>query len=452
MKQPNIIIGVLLHDAGRQFHCYGAADAVTPNIDAMAAEGVQFTNHFSTGTVCLPSRAAILTGKLIRNAEVCRYDATGKTIPKMLKEAGFETWRCGGADEREYRVVTGYHYPHGGPEVSGIDLLGYDHSWTETSKAAGVTDTVIDILKQRSPSQRTYIAAAFGEAHSPYTLPVTDEDIDAVVLPQLLPQLPDDVRALKEMLARFNKAVTQADIAVGKLMQAIRELGLYDDTLVYFSCDHGVDLPRAKQTCYDSGTGVPLIFWGGALEQSGFAATGLSSHVDLLPTLCELLEITPPANLDGVSQLTQLTGKGKPREVCFSEVSVENTDAGVRAIRTERHKLILNFNVGLPVPVGNEFLHAIGLERMNEIYSTQLRPFEELYDLQADPCEITNLAEDAAYAEIKAKLKAELFRRLAATGDEILCACSPYENAYPDDAYSVWDYLPDGTFRCRFSG
>ena len=107
--------------------------------------------------------------------------------------------------------------------------------------------------------------------------------------------------------------------------------------------------------------------------------------------------------------------------------------------------LLLNFNPGLPVATGNSFTRLVGSETLTAIYATP-RPFEELYDLNADPCELTNLAENPAYAEIKAKLKAKLFEQMAATGDEILWANSVYSNASLDEAYSVWKRLPDGSF------
>ena len=444
MKKPKLILGIMLHDAGRQFGCYGAADAITPNIDTMAAEGVRFSNHFSTGTVCIPSRASILTGKFLHNAEICFYKPDVLTLPRILKQAGFETFRCGFAEEKEYKGIAGYAHPYGDFDRTGVELLGFDHSDTSTRVASEVADKVIDLLKSRDPSLPTFIAASFIEAHSPYNLPVTDEDIDAAVLPPLLAQLPN-VRPAREMLARFNKAVTQADHAVGKLTAAIRSLGLYDDTLVYFSCDHGIDFPRAKQSCYDSGTGVPLIFWGGVLEQNGCVAAGLSSHTDIMPTLCELLEIDPPAGINGVSQLAQLTGTAEPRKYCLSEVSYDNTDAAVRAIRTKDYKLLLNFNPGLPVATGHSFTRLVGGEILTPIYGNP-RPFEELYDLKADPCELTNLAANPDFAEVKATLKAELLRRLAADGDEILWANSVYSGASLDDGYSEWQRLPDGTF------
>ncbi|NLO52110.1 MAG: sulfatase-like hydrolase/transferase, partial [Bacteroidales bacterium] len=247
LSKPKVIIGILMHDSGRQLGCYGAPDAITPNMDRMAKEGVRFQHHYSTGTVCIPSRTSVLTGNCLHNASICFYDHTVTTLPRVLKTAGYKTLRCGFAEEKEYRPIAGGPYPHGDFNVSGTSLLGYDQSITDSSQAADVVENIKNALKEQNGP--IYIAAAFTEAHSPYDLPVTEDDIDAAVLPPKLPQLPD-TRPAREMLARFNKAVTAADSAIGAIMGFIEDNGLYEDTLMYVSSDHGIDFPRAKQSCY----------------------------------------------------------------------------------------------------------------------------------------------------------------------------------------------------------
>lgn len=444
MRMPKLILGILMHDAGRQFGCYGAADASTPNIDRMAAEGVLFTNHFSTGTVCVPSRASILTGQYLHNTETCFYRHDAETLPRLLRSAGFKSIRCGFAEETEYRSIAGGPYPDGDADCSGCRLLGYDCSITDSAAAVDVVDTVIGLLENRDECTPLYVAAAFSEAHAPLNHPVTESDLDHVVLPPLLPQVPD-VRPARTFLARLAKSISAADAAIGRLTARIRSLGLFEDTLLYFSCDHGIDLPRAKQSTYDAGIGVPLIFWGGCLPDTGTVARGLSSHVDLMPTLCECVGIEPPPDCCGISQLPQLEGRPGNRTACFAEVSLDNTDAPVRAIRTWNRKLILNMNPGLPVATGNTFTEMVGCDVLTPIYCAP-RPYEEFYDLEKDPCERNNLAQAAAYAEERQALKARLFAELARTNDRILCADSPYAHPDTDHALAMWHRLPNGSF------
>ena len=429
-----------MHDSGRQFGCYGAPGAHSPEIDKMAAEGIRFANHFSTGTVCVPSRASILTGRYLHNAETCFYNHSIKTLPRILKDAGYATSRLGFAEEKEYRGIAGSEYP-GGADVSGVKLLGYDRSWTESALASDVVDEAIRQIERADTP--TYLALAFTEAHSPYSLPVGEKEIAEAALPPLLPQLPN-VRPAHEMMARFNKLVTRADTAVGRLLDYLRESGRESETLLYFSCDHGMDLPRAKQTCYDSGIAVPLIFWGGALPRRGAVAEGLSSHADIVPTFCELCSQPVPEKCAGVSQLAQLEGAAEPRSRCISEVSIDGPVAPVRAIRTKSYKFIMNFNPGWPVPSAHTFTHVVGAELISKIYCAP-RPAEELYDLRADPCELDNLAEKPELSAVRAELKAALLADIAKDGDEVLTADSPrYARFKAADECGRWLKTADG--------
>lgn len=442
LKKPRLIIGILMHDTGLQLGCFGAGDAKTPNLDLMAAQGVKFENHFSTGTVCVPSRASILTGRYFHNAPVCRYAAGEPTLPRSLHSAGYDTWRLGFAEEGEYASPAGSPLPYPDTDASGTGLLGYDHSWTASAAAADVADRLIEIISEKKDSP-LYIAAAFREAHSPYDADVTEEEMSAAVLPPKLPQLPDTAET-RRLIAQFNRLVRDADGAIGRILSAVRSLGLYDETLVYYSCDHGVDLPRAKQTCYDSGTRVPLIFWGGVLPRSGAAVQGLSSHLDLAATICEFAGIPAPSGSFGVSQMSQILGDASKRGFCVSEVSRDNTSLPVRSIRTEKYRYIRNFNPGWPSPMAHTFARRNSGTDLSRIYGSA-HPAEELYDLESDPAEINNLAGLPEYREIKLELISELFAELARTGDGILMANSEYSNP-KDPPLALWRRAEDGSF------
>ncbi len=451
MKKPRLIIGIMMHDTGRQFGCFGARDAKSPNIDRMAAEGVKFENHFSTGSVCVPSRAGILTGQYFHSARICRYAPNQPSLPRSLRAAGYKTLRLGFAEENEYASPAKAPLPYPDSDTSGRELLGYDESWTESSGAADVAQKLEDIVSNLG-DRPTYICASFHEAHSPYNADVTDEEIDAVVLPPDLPQLPDE-RETRRMLAQFNRLVTQADTAIGRILDCVKAQGLYGDSLVWFSADHGIDFPRAKQTCYDMGTGTPFILWGGALPCHGVSLGGLSSHLDIGPTVCELAGARAPEGSLGVSQVAQLMKNASPREFCVSELSRDCPALPVRSIRTERYRYIRNFKPGWPVPMAYSFAERLDCDMLTELYSAP-RPAEELYDISADPAQTNNLAEDPEYREIKLRLMGTLYAELARSNDPIF---------YPDSEYTVefekhlayWRRREDGTFylaNTKYSG
>lgn len=439
MNKPKRIISFILHDSGRQFACLGAPDAVTPNIDALAADGVLFENHFTTGTVCVPSRASILTGKYMHNTEIC-FNKTGvTTIPRLMRRAGYTCVRAGFQEEREYRGIAGQNYTGVDFNTLGCRILGYDMSYTARRDAAGVADYVIKTLSDR-PDGNFYISAAFTEAHAPYILPVSEEDIEAAHIPDALPQIPP-VRAAKTMLARLSKAVTAADTAIGRVRDFLKEHDMDGDTVISVTTDHGIDFPRAKQSCYDMGTGVLWLLSGAPLGMKGVRFAGLTSHVDILPTFCELAGVLPPGDSDGESRLSL-----KGREYCISETAWDNTYLPMRALRTERYRYIMNFNPGYPPATGNDFTRDVGAELLTGIYS-QPRPAEELFDARLDPAMLENLAYLPEYREIKLELRARLLEKLAADGDEVLCAGSVYSRQHTAPGYSDWKESDDGSFR-----
>jgi arylsulfatase A-like enzyme len=444
MNRPKRIISLIFHDAGRQFGFTGAPGAITPSVDQMASEGVSFASHFSTGTVCIPSRASLLTGKYLHSAEIAHLVHDENTLPRLMSRAGYKTKRVGFAEEKEYRSIAGRRYSEDF-DLSGKELLGYDESDTASSAASYVADQIIETLKNR-PDESLFIHGAFTEAHGPYNLPVTDEEVENTVLPPFLPKLPQ-VKEAKDYVARINKAVTQGDQAIGRILDYLRETGLDKDTLVYLTCDHGMDLPAAKQSCYDAGTGTVMLFWGNGLTPG--VLTGLSSHVDIPATLCDLLDIPTPPDMRGESRLAALLGREDPgRDYVFAEVSYDNTDAPVRSIRTKTHKYIQNFNPGLPVATANGFSAQVGYELLTKIYNTP-RPAVELYDLEKDPYEQNNVAGQKEYEVVQNELRAELFRLMAKDNDEILRPGSVYENPDEQFAIALWYKKEDGTFELR---
>lgn len=442
MRSPKLIIGIMMHDTGRNFGCYGTEWISSPNIDKISREGVIFRNHFSTGTVCVPSRASILTGRYFHNAELCRYRENEPSLPRSLSDAGYKCWRLGFAEEGEYASPAGSVLPYANKDESGTKLLGYDFSWTESPAAADVADKLISVLSENT-EEKLYICASFREAHSPYTAEVTEEEIAKVQLPKDLPDLPDHIET-KRLLAQFARLVSDGDRAVGRIIDYINENGLYDDCLLWFSADHGFDLPRAKQTCYDRGTETPLILWGGMLPQKGIEAAGLSSHLDIAPTICRIAGATPPKGYAGVSQYPQLEGEASPRSFCVSEQSRESKYLPVRSIRTERYRYIRNFKPGYPVPMAHTLARRVDKDLLTKAYSAP-RPEEELYDVVLDPAQKNNLAYDPEYSEIRLNLMAELYSELARTNDELFWPCEKPQEVI-ENPLSFWKRDENGNF------
>jgi arylsulfatase A-like enzyme len=239
-----------------------------------------------------------------------------------------------------------------------------------------------------------------------------------VTVPPYLPATP----ASRDEFAALQGAVHQADRAVGRMLAALDGAGLTDDTLVLFTADHGVAMPRAKCTLYDPGIGVALIVrWPAGGLTGGQAREALASNVDLLPTLLQAAGVPVPDRVQGRSFLPLLRGETEThRDAVFTEKTFHSYYDPMRGIRTDRYKLIRNFEAAFLVEVPGDV-------QLGPIYRTELQryvsathPPVELYDLEADPWEQENLAGRPEIAAIEAELDRRLWAWMAETGDPLL--------------------------------
>jgi len=207
---------------------------------------------------------------------------------------------------------------------------------------------------------------------------------------------------------------------VGKILDFLRSEGLKENTLVYFTTDHGIDFPRAKMTIYDPGIEAALIFWGPEFVPKGKIDDNLHSHVDIFPTLMDVINKPIPDRVQGKSFAEALFGQEyTPREFIIVERAWEAPDDPIRAIRTKKYKYIRNYCPGWPIPIPPEYARKVGSDVIEKIYSNS-RPFEELYDIENDPGEMNNLAENKEYREIKNELWKMLESVLIEDDDKVL--------------------------------
>jgi arylsulfatase A-like enzyme len=220
------------------------------------------------------------------------------------------------------------------------------------------------------------------------------------------------------------------DTGVGRILQALDELGLAESTCVVFATDHGAAMPRAKCTLYDPGIEVALLWrWPQGGVPRGRVVDELVSNVDVTPTLLEALGLPLPGRLQGRSFWPLLTGAGaySPRTEVFAEKTFHTYYEPMRAIRTARHKLIVNFEVSTVVDVPSDIrespIYPLMLRQLNDV-----RPSIELYDLAADPWEQHNLADTPDVDAIQADLRQRLLRWMTETDDPLLRGpvASPY--------------------------
>jgi arylsulfatase A-like enzyme len=304
-----------------------------------------------------------------------------------------------------------------------IERLGFDHVHRRTL-APAVAEDVEAVLASRQFDSPFYLEINLEEPHRPFDQGGVQPDLSGgVQVPSWLP----DTAASREEFAALQGAVHTADTAIGRILASIDAAGLADSTLVVFTADHGLAMPRAKCTLYDAGIGVALIArWPGGGFRTGSTIGELISNVDVLPTLLEASGSASPPNLHGRSFLPLLRGETcRPRQEIYAEKTFHSYYDPMRAIRTDRYKFIRNFETCFAVEVpGDVQLGAIYRTEVQRYISTT-HPDVEFYDLDADPFEQQNLAGHPDIVEIARDLDTRLWQWMAETGDPLLSGPVP---------------------------
>ncbi|WP_207592269.1 sulfatase-like hydrolase/transferase [Halomontanus rarus] len=423
--RPNVVM-IHPHNLGQHVGCYGW-DVETPNVDAIADEGVRFENYFCTASHCSPARGSLWTGRYPHNNGLIGLAHLGwelhedeRTLVMDLNDAGYSTH------------LFGLQHISSDPERAGFQHVnGSVHEFSVDEPADEVAESVESFLHDVDDDDRPFFASVgFSEVHREplvercldcgwtFDLPGYDSADPEDVTP--LPYLPDRP-GVREDLAHFQGMIDAIDEAVGRVDDALAATGLEDETLLIFTTDHGIGFPRSMGTCYDPGVETALLMrWPDRFEP-GTVHEELLSAVDFRPTVLELLGENPPSDVDGRSFEPLLTdGAYEPRERIFLEFTWHSKYNPMRAVRTERYKYVRNFGdlpkVYIPAPL---FSSAAGEEVRAEFYGSQ-RQREELYDLEADPHEQENLAEDPSCTERLASLRTAVDEWMKDTDDRLL--------------------------------
>ena len=396
-SRPNIL-WISCEDISPHLRCYGYPEAITPNLDRLAAQGVRYTNASTVTGVCATCRASIITGMYpstlgnqFMRCSVKLPDHV-KLFPSYLKKAGYY---CTNNSKTDYNV-TGSHA----------------RCWHESGRKA-------HFRNRPTPETPFFAVFNFTNTHESrvfkYKRPknLTDEEIHDPAKMKVPPYYPDTEIARKDW-AHYYDNITSMDKLAGNLLQQLEDDNLADNTIVIYWSDHGAGLPRAKRWIYESGTHVPLIVRiPEAVRVNGQGQPNtvneeLVSLMDLGPTTLNLAGIDVPSHMHGQAFLGK--ERAKPREQLFKirDRMDERYDT-IRAVRGKRYKYIRNFQSFKPWFQTINYmeqehtmkelrrLHAAGeLHPEAAQFMADSKPLEELYDLQNDPHEVKNLIAEAA--------------------------------------------------------
>jgi arylsulfatase A-like enzyme len=431
-ERPNIV-WIMAEDFCPDLGCYGERLVRTPNLDGMAAQGVRFEHAFATAPVCSAARSAFNTGmyqtsigahhhRSHRN-DGCRLPAGVKLISERFREAGYFTANLTAQSGLQGTGKTDFNFNVERP-FDGAD-------WTA-----------------RTPGQPFYAHINFQETHRIFRRH-TPAPVDPakVKLPPFYPDHP----ALREDWSMYLDAAQNLDVKVGRVLRRLEEQGLRDSTILFFFGDHGQPMPRGKQFLYDSGIRVPLIAWfperfRPAGVKPGMVRTDLVSLIDVTATSLAMGGIEIPQNMHG----RMLFGpQAKPRDAIFAARDrCDETVDRIRAVRTARWKYIRNFMPERPYTQQNVYKDTQypPLQVLRQLrdegrltgavaeFMSNRRPAEELYDLEADPGELRNLAGSPAQSKTLSEMRGRLDAWIRETGDQ---GARPESGVEEQDRYRI---------------
>lgn len=429
--RPNFIVLISDDISYDDLGCYGSLDARTPHIDALAAEGILFTNAYLTASSCSPSRSSIITGRYPHNngdaSELHRSISWHiPSVGGILRDAGYYTALAGKNHMTWHPAPGGETAP-----TEPFDKI-YD---AKVPGNGGGHGNWIKALEEREAEKPFFLWLAALDAHRDWE--ILDEwdretygpEYDPATL--TLPPAFIDTPETREDFAAYLMEVTRFDHFVGKVVDYLKGNGEFENTYLYVIADNGRPFPRAKTRLHDDGMKTYFIASGPTLAQPGARSRSLVSVIDIAPTITELAGLEKPETFQGRS-MTPLYADATAsiRPFAFSEHNWHDYEAHGRAIRDGRWLYIRNSRPGLALqgpadstksPTFQDLLAASeSSEPLTPIQADVFlapRPEVELYDSAADPHQISNLAGDPAYTSVERKLSAALDFWIEKTGD-----------------------------------
>jgi len=402
---PNILV-LIGDDIGLDYGCYGNKGIRTPNVDRLAKEGLLFRNAFLTTSSCSPSRISILTGLYPHQTGAedlhMPLPADKVFVSSRLREKGYFTGHM--------------QKTHYGPE--GIRQFDW------YSQKLRDFPAFLDARGDRP----FFMWVGFSDAHRPYqgnAVEPPHNPADVTVPPYLA-----DTPKTRADLVQYYDEVSRMDESIGRMVAALKERKLYENTLIVVLADNGMPFPRAKGTAYDSGIATPFVVCWPKVIAAGGEARGLTSVIDLAPTILDAAGLAPSRDLEGKSLLPVFRNPALPgRDYIFAERNWHNADEHIRCVRTLRYKLIENAYLDLPYghpsdcsssPSWEDLLE---LKKAGKLTPAQAQTFQvprprfELYDVEQDPHELKNLADSPEHAAVFKELQTALAKWREETQD-----------------------------------
>lgn len=407
MTRPNII-KIICHDIGKHLGCYGIKSVNTNSIDSLAKDGILFNNAFATSPGCSPSRAAIATGRYPHNTGVLglAHAHFGWSLDKKIKHIAKYF------SSNDYNsILFGLQHVTYHEETLGFKKIFPERPADHVIK--NIEDNIDTILFKKP----FYAEVNFFEPHRPFDFGgVKSYRSKGVFIPKYIPNNSN----IKKEFEAMQGAIKKMDESVGKIINILKKKGLYENTIIIFTTDHGIPFPRAKGTLYDAGIETGLIISYPKLKIKNKKFNELISNIDILPTLLDLAKIKIPNTIQGKSFYPLIMNKKYiENKHIFAEKTYHDLFDPMRCIRNKNYKLIINFDSDKIIRVpGDAMMGATYLSMLDQIINVRER--YELYDIKKDKLEKKNLAKNEKYKNIRQELLKKLSNWMKSTKDPLL--------------------------------
>lgn len=431
---PNVLFIIKDDQHYDTIHALGNSEVATPTLDTLVAEGVSFRNAYimggNAGAVCLPSRAMFNTGRglfnLSKNKE--QISAQDALLGETFRKAGYATYGIGkwhNGKEAFYRsfaaggpILFGGMSQQFNPPVQEFDESGGTKKGRKANDASGphssalYADAAVKLLSGHDAGQPFFMYLSFQSPHDPRTAPARYHAMyqpEKLTLPaNYLPEHPfrigdDRIRdeklapfprtpdVVRQHLADYYAMVTHDDDQIGRVIQVLKERGLYENTIIVFTADNGLAIGQhglfGKQNVYDCSTHIPLVLAGPGIPK-GESREALCYSIDLFPTLCDLAALPTPQTVEGKSLKPAISNPKEPHRATLIHAYRDFC----RALRTPQWKLI------------------------HSTYENEQHV--QLFDLNKDPKEANDLGNNPEFSALITQLTAQLQQELKAVGDD----------------------------------
>ncbi|MBA7612617.1 Bifunctional sulfatase/alpha-L-rhamnosidase [subsurface metagenome] len=420
-RRPNIILLLTDDHRANAMGCAGNTIIQTPNMDALAANGIRFTHTFVTTSICASSRASIFSGQWTRRHGIDNFrknfspEALAQTYPMLLRQAGYRIGFIGkyGVGPNKELPVDKYDYWKGFAGQGRYENKDEDGNYKHLTQIMGeqATEFLQDCpeaqpfclsisfkaphVQDRDPRQFIY-DRAYENLYKDATIPTpeTAETRYFEALPEFLQtsearrrwqiRFPNPQK-FQESVKGYYRLITGVDVVIGRIRDELRRLNLEDQTIIIFTGDNGFYLGEyglaGKWFPHELSIRVPLVVFDPRADSKrrGVTLDQMALNVDIAPTILELAGLNVPQQMQGRSLVPLLQGR-RPKwrtDFFYEHLFEHKTIAKSEALRTQRWKYACYVDFD----------------------------YEELYDLDNDPAETVNLAKDDKYQGILKSLR-----------------------------------------------